>query len=656
MFDSIKIYQNEGLDIETLAANLVSYGYHACKRVSEEGDFARLGDTITIYPITFEYPLRIELLHDRVERIRSIDPITYESVQEHNVAIILPITGVAKRRIRRKELRPPVESFDKSSGFDPERRRRVEESPIDNFVDIDPGDYVVHVEHGIGRYLGIEKIKVDKKYAEHLIVEYAGGDKLYVPFEDLDKLHKYLGFEKKLPKLNKLGSKLWKSAKERAKKGVYKIAVELLDLQAKRSAISGHKFSSDTEWQKELEKDFPYKETPDQIKAVIEAKHDMESPKPMDRLLCGDVGYGKTEVAIRSAFKAVMDNKQVAILVPTTILAEQHFNTFTTRMKRFPVKVEMLSRFRTKQEQDAIVKGIADGSVDIIIGTHRLISGDIRFKDLGLVVIDEEQRFGVRHKEHLKKMRFTVDVLTLTATPIPRTLYLALMGGRDISVINTPPSERLPVETKVTHYDDMLIRDAIMKEKRRGGQIFFVHNRIKGIEKIAQAISRLAPEVSIAVGHGRMAEKDLENTMIKFIDGEIDCLVSTTIIQSGIDIPNANTIIINRADMFGLSELYQLRGRVGRFTRAAYAYLLIPKNFILSSESQKRLVAIKKFQELGSGFKLAMEDLQIRGAGNLLGSEQHGFINAVGFDLYCRLLKTAIDNVKMPAPRAHSGQ
>ena len=628
MFDSIKIYQNENLDVEKLLSNLVNYGYHGCKRVSEEGDFARLGDAVTIYPVTFEYPLRIELLHDRVERIRSVDPITYEPIGEHNVAIILPISGMVRRRIRRKEL------------------GMVEESPIDNFVDIEPGDYVVHVDHGIGKYLGVEKIKADKKYTDHLAIEYAGGSRLYVPFADLDKLHKYLGFEKRLPKLNRLGGKLWKSAKERARKGVYKVAVELLELQAKRSAVNGHKFSSDTEWQKEMEKDFPYKETPDQIKSTVDVKRDMEGPRPMDRLLCGDVGYGKTEVAIRAAFKAVMDNKQVAILVPTTILAEQHFNTFTTRMKRFPVKIEMLSRFRTAKEQDEIVKGIAGGAVDIVIGTHRLISGDIKFKDLGLVIIDEEQRFGVRAKEHLKKMRFSVDVLTLTATPIPRTLYLSLMGGRDISVINTPPSERLPVETKVTYYADSLVRDAIMKEKRRGGQVFFVHNRIKGIKSIARNISNLVPGVSIAIGHGRMQEKELEETMMKFIKGEVDCLVSTTIIESGIDIPNANTIIINRADTFGLSELYQLRGRVGRFTRAAYAYLLIPKNFVLSSESQKRLVAIKKFQELGSGFKLAMEDLQIRGAGNLLGIEQHGFINAVGFDLYCRLLKTAIDSMK----------
>jgi len=629
MFDSIKIYLKEEIDVEKLAGQLVEYGYRAVKRVSEEGDFARLGDAITIYPLTFEYPLRIELAQTRVDRIRSVDPITYEPVQDHNVAIILPIKGIYRKKIRRKEA------------------LLSEGSPIDNFVDIEPGDYVVHLDHGIGKYLGLERLKVGRAYTEHLVIEYAGGDKLYVPFSDLDKVQKYLGFEKRKPNIHRLGSKLWKRAKERARKGVQKVAVDLLELQAKRSATTGFKFSQDTEWQRELEKDFPYKETPDQIKAAIEVKKDMESRKPMDRLLCGDVGYGKTEVALRAAFKALMNNKQVAILVPTTILAEQHFNTFKTRMKKYPVAVEMLSRFRTEEEQRAIIEGIKGGAVDIIIGTHRLLSPDIKFKDLGLVIIDEEQRFGVLHKEHLKKLRFSVDVLTLTATPIPRTLYLALMGGRDISVINTPPSERLPVETNVIHHDENVIKEAILREKKRGGQVFFVHNRINGIAKIAKAIADLVPEVTISIGHGRMPEKVLEETMMKFIEGKIDCLVSTTIIESGIDIPNANTIIINRADTLGLSELYQLRGRVGRFTRKAYAYLLIPKNFVLSAESQKRLHAIKKFHELGSGFKLAMEDLQIRGAGNLLGVEQHGYINAVGFDLYCRLLKTAIDTYKM---------
>lgn len=632
MFDSIKIYLKEEIDVELVSAKLVEYGYQSSKRVAEEGDFARLGDTITVYPITFEYPLRIELFGNKVERIQSVDPTTYESVEDHGVAIILPINGTHKRKIPRRET---------AAG---------EDSPIDNFIDIEPGDYAVHADHGIGKYLGIEKVKIGGKYSDHIAMQFADGERLLVPFGDIDKIHKYLGFEKRLPKLHKIGSKLWQAAKERAKKGVLKMAVELIDLQAKREASGGFRYSQDTDWQKELERRFPYKETIDQVRATSEVKKDMESAKPMDRLLCGDVGYGKTEVALRAAFKAVMDNKQVAILVPTTILAEQHFNTFTNRMKDLPVRVDMLSRFRTTHEQAEIVKGVSSGKVDIIIGTHRLLSGDIKFKDLGLLIIDEEQRFGVRHKEILKRIRVNTDVLTLTATPIPRTLYLALMGGRDISIINTPPSERLPVETKVVHYDDDLIKSAILHEKARKGQVFFVHNRVRGIEAVAEKIRSLAPNVSVVVAHGQMPEKVLEETMINFIKGRIDCLVSTTIIESGIDIPNANTIMINRADAFGLSELYQLRGRVGRFTRAAYAYLMVPKNFVLSAESQKRLTAIKKFQQLGSGFKLAMEDLQIRGAGNLLGVEQHGYINSVGFDMYCRLLKSAVDSYKKGKP------
>ncbi len=628
MFEAIRIYLNEEVDLEKLALNLVEFGYHACKRVSEEGDFARLGDTLTLYPLTFVYPLRIELEGVRVERIRSLDPITYEAIEDHKAAIILPIKGIAKKKLKTRLL------------------EAGEESPIDNFVDIEVFDYVVHVDHGIGKYLGIEKVKIQNYYVEHYVIEYADHDKLYVPFSDLNKIQKYLGFEKREPKLYKLGTKLWKGVKDRVKSAVNKVAVDLLELQAKRSAVEGFKFSPDTEWQKEFEKEFPYKETPDQARSTIEVKKDMESVKPMDRLLCGDVGYGKTEVALRAAFKTVMDNKQVAILVPTTILAQQHYNTFSTRMKKYPVRIEMLSRFRTKGEQDVIVKGVREGAVDIVIGTHRILSGDIKFKDLGLVVIDEEQRFGVKHKEHLKQLRLSVDVMTLSATPIPRTLYLSLMGGRDISIINTPPSDRLPVETYVTHYDDALIRNAVLKEKKRGGQTYFVHNRIEGIEKIAKKLSELLPEIKTAIAHGRMREKSLEETMMKFIRGEIDCLISTTIIESGIDIPNANTIIINRADMFGLADLYQLRGRVGRFTRAACAYLLIPKQFVLGLESQKRLHAIMKFKELGSGFKLAMEDLELRGAGNILGLEQHGYIYSVGFDLYCRLLKSAINALK----------
>ncbi|MDP3804154.1 MAG: CarD family transcriptional regulator, partial [Candidatus Omnitrophota bacterium] len=443
MFESIKIYLNENIDVEKLSIGLVEYGYRFSKRVQEEGDFSRLGDAVMIYPVTFEFPLRIELSQNKIERIRSVDLLTYEAIQDHNAAIILPIKGIAKKRIRRKEAAL-------GDGL-----------PIDNFVDIETGDYVVHIDHGIGRYLGIEKVKVEKRYIDHFVIEYADGDKLYAPYADLNKIQKYLGFEKKTPKLYKLGGKLWKRVKEKAREGVRRIAVDLLELAAKRSGTEGFKFSQDTEWQKELEGEFPYKETPDQLRSMIEVKRDMESPKPMDRLLCGDVGYGKTEVALRAAFKALMYNKQVAILVPTTILAEQHCNTFKSRVKRYPVNIEMLSRFKTEREQECITNGIRDGTIDIIIGTHRLLSSDIKFKDLGLVIIDEEQRFGVRHKEHLKRLRFTVDCLTLTATPIPRTLYLALMGGRDISIINTPPLERLPVETHITHYDESLIREAV---------------------------------------------------------------------------------------------------------------------------------------------------------------------------------------------------
>ena len=628
MLDAIEIHLSEDIDVEKILASLVEFGYRFCKRVCEEGDFARLGDTVTIYPLTFAYPLRIEFDGAKVERIRSLDPVTYDPIEDHKTAIILPIRGITRSKLQRRI------------------HAAGEDDPINNFVDIEPGDYVVHVDHGIGRYIGVEKVKIGKIYVEHLVLEYADGDKLYVPFADLDKIQKYLGFERRPPKLYKLGTRQWENLKRRVKSGVNKVAMELIELQAKREAAGGFKFSPDLEWQKDFENEFPYKETPDQARSSIEVKKDMESARPMDRLLCGDVGYGKTEVALRAAFKAVMDNKQVVVLVPTTILAQQHYSTFSDRMKRYPIKVEMLSRFKTKREQDDIVEGTALGIVDIVIGTHRLLSGDIKFKDLGLVVIDEEQRFGVRHKEYLKKLRLTVDVLTLTATPIPRTLYLALMGGRDISIINTPPSQRLPVETRVTYYDDKLIRDAILKEKARHGQIFFVHNRIKGIETIAGRIRELVPEVSITVAHGRMHEKLLEETMGKFIKGEIDCLVSTTIVESGIDIPNANTLIINRADMFGLADLYQLRGRVGRFTRAAYAYLLVPKQFVMTAESRRRLDAIQKFKELGSGFKLAMEDLELRGAGNILGTEQHGYIYSVGFDLYCRLLKSAIESYR----------
>ncbi|MFH1995965.1 MAG: transcription-repair coupling factor [Candidatus Omnitrophota bacterium] len=629
-FESIKLFVSEAVEHEWLMTRLVAFGYNRCKRVAEEGDFSVIGENIVVFPFTFEYPVRIELAGSRIERIRSVDNVSYETFAEHTSVIILPIKGVLRRRriVRRKY-------------------KFGEDLPIDNFVDIDTGDHVVHVDHGIGKYLGLEGIEQKSgEVIDHLVIEYIGGDKLYAPFSDLDKVQKYIGIERKTPKMYRLGSKMWNRQKHRASKGIAKVALEILDIQAKRQGDKGFSFSRDTDWQHDLEKSFPYKDTPDQRRSTDEVKRDMESGRPMDRLLCGDVGYGKTEVALRAAFKAVMDNKQVAILVPTTILAEQHLYTFTERMKEYPVHIEDLSRFKTKKEQEGVIRRLAEGAVDIIIGTQRLLSKDIAFKDLGLAIIDEEQRFGVRHKEHLKRLRYVVDVLTLTATPIPRTLYLALMGGKDISAINTPPLERRAVETRVTDYDEDLIEKALKRELARNGQVYFVHNRIKGIEAIQKKLRKLAPGAVIEVGHGRMPEKALEETMMRFIKGEIDVLVCTTIIESGIDIPNANTLIINRADMFGLADLYQLRGRVGRFNRKAYAYLLLPKKFVLGKDIQRRMTAIKKYRDLGSGFKVAMEDLQIRGAGNLLGLEQHGYIHAIGFDLYCRLLKHSIEIIK----------
>lgn len=634
MFESIKIHKNEVIDYDAFLSTLVEYGYRNALKVHEEGDFAKRGGVIDIYPVTFEFPIRIDLKGSIVSSIKSFDPITQESFEDHSIVIVLPITGIHKRKLKKEII------FSGDS------------APINNFIDIEAGDYVVHMDHGIGIYRGIERLKVDKKFKEHIVIEYAGKDKLFVPFGDMDLVQKYIGFEGgRKPKLYKLGSGLWEKVKKKARRATYSLAFELVEMQANRTIIKGFSFSKDVEWQKTLEAEFPYKETPDQLKSCIDVKRDMESPKPMDRLLCGDVGYGKTEVALRAAFKAVMDNKQVAILVPTTILAEQHFNTFKSRMKNFPVVVEMLSRFKSESEQKDIIERIKKQEVDIVIGTHRLISPDIVFKDLGLVIIDEEQRFGVLHKEKLKRMRLLIDVLTLTATPIPRTLYMSLMGVKDISVINTPPLDRIPIDTKVAAYNDALVKSAIKKELDRSGQVYFINNRIAGIEKIAENIIKLVPEARVAVAHGRMNEKNLEDTMAKFFKNEIDVLISTTIVESGIDNPNANTLIINNADMFGLADLYQLRGRVGRFNRQAYAYLLVRSHDALTADAKSRLLTLEKFTELGSGFKIAMKDLEMRGAGNIIGKEQHGYIESVGFDLYCRLLKGAVMSVKKALPK-----
>ena len=474
-----------------------------------------------------------------------------------------------------------------------------------------------------------------------------------MPRHDLHLVQKYVGFTKAPPRLYKLGSREWQRVKNHIQKRIQILAAELLHTQAVRASLPGHAFSKDTPYQPEFEKTFPFQETPDQAKSTKEVKSDMESPHPMDRLLCGDVGYGKTEVALRAAFKSVMDGKQVAILVPTTILAEQHHYNFNRRLKDFPVKVAMLSRFRTRAEQNEIVRGLREGKVDIVIGTHRLLSKDIGFKDLGLVIIDEEQRFGVRAKERLKHFRLLVDVLTMTATPIPRTLYLSLSGARDMSVITTPPQNRIPVVTHVIEFDEDIIQMALEKELRRKGQAFFLHNRVEDIEKVGRLVKRLAPKAKVEIGHGQMPGRQLEEIMLNFLSGEIDVLVCTTIIESGIDVPNANTLIVNRADRMGLADLHQLRGRVGRFTQKAFAYFIVPPKDVLSYEAKARLKALERFSDLGAGFQIAFEDLQIRGAGNLLGQQQHGYISHVGFDLYCRMLKESIDFLKSTKGKDH---
>ena len=625
MFESIKIYKGEDLDYKALSAQLVEYGYERRGMISETGDFSMRGGIIDIFPPAFEGPVRIELSGSVVESIKSYSLLSSETMEEHAMVIILPKFGIYPKKKKITE-----------SG---------EKIPIASFVDIQLNDYVVHVDHGIGIFRGFKKIKFGEEEKENIVIEYAAGDKLYVPVEEIHLIQKYVAFERRPPKLYKLGSKMWKAVKERIKKGIYSMAFELLEINAVRSKLNGFSFSKDTDWQAQFENNFPFKETPDQLRSTIEVKKDMESAKPMDRLLCGDVGYGKTEVALRAAFKAVMDNKQVAILVPTTLLAEQHFVTFKERIKDFPVTVEMISRFRTKAETNCILEETEKGSIDILIGTHAILRKDIKFKDLGLVIIDEEQRFGVKDKEKLKKIRLLVDVLTLTATPIPRTLYMSLMGVKDMSIIETPPQDRLPVEVIVSEYDDSIIKKAILFEKKRKGQVFFVQNRIQGIEKIADRISGLAPEARVAVAHGRMHSKELEGIMREFMKGNIDVLVSTVIIESGIDIPNANTLIVNRSDMFGLADLYQLKGRVGRFKNKAYSYFLVPRGHVLSKESERRLGALERYKDLGSGFKIAMEDLEIRGAGNLLGKEQHGYISAIGFDLYGRILREAVDGL-----------
>jgi transcription-repair coupling factor (superfamily II helicase) len=552
-----------------------------------------------------------------------------------------------------------AELFGRFAAHPRRRLRRAERhrAPID-FSELTEGDFVVHLEHGIGRFLGLQKIgrarpdssrklsepgaPADAETQEVLALEFADEAKLYVPLEQAYLVSRYIGVGKKSPPLSSLGDRKWARAKKNATDSIFDYAGEMLAVQAERQTHPGHAFAPDTKWQAEFEHSFPFRETPDQLKTIIDTKIDMERPQPMDRLICGDVGFGKTEVAVRGAFKAVMDGRQVAVLAPTTVLAQQHFEVFRQRMLDYPVRIEMLSRFRSQSEQKKILRLLREGGVDIVIGTHRLISGDVVFKDLGLVVIDEEQRFGVLHKEKFKELFKLVDVLTLSATPIPRTLYLSLVGVKDMSTIETPPLNRLPVETVISAYDERLIRDAINRELERQGQVFFLHNRVMTIARARDRIVDLCPQAQVEIGHGQMDSDELEAVMARFIAGKTDVLVCTTIIESGLDIPNANTIIIDRADRFGLADLYQLRGRVGRAEHKAYAYLLLPREMMTIGAARKRINAIKQYSSLGAGFRIAMRDLEIRGAGSILGTAQSGHIMAVGFDLYCQLLKQAV--------------
>ncbi|MFW6139345.1 MAG: transcription-repair coupling factor [Spirochaetota bacterium] len=574
-----------------------------------------------------------ELLKDQTQRFDNLVVATLD-LHEGFVAPGMKVAVILDREIFNRKKRHRTKFLKTPS------------KPIGELLDIKEGDYIVHVDHGIGIYRGIERLNTGGTEKDFFKIEYRDGDEIFVPVDQINLLQKYIGQEGRTPRIDKIGSATWKKVKAHVKKSVKNLAKELLELYSVRANMKGRSFSRDTEWQFEFESSFRYEETPDQVRAVQEIKDDMEAEKPMDRLVCGDVGFGKTEVAIRACFKAVMNGAQVAMLVPTTVLAEQHLNTFRDRFSQYPINVEMLSRFKTPAEQKTIINNLKAGSIDVVVGTHRLIQDDVQFKNLGMVIIDEEQRFGVEHKEKLKQLRKMVDVITLTATPIPRTLYMAMTKLRDMSVIETPPRERIPIETYVTGYNEDIIAKAICKEVQRGGQVYYVHNRVKTIDRRADQLRRIMPDVTFEVAHGQMEENQLEDIMKAFYDMEFQVLVTTTIIESGLDIPNVNTIIIERADKFGLAQLYQLRGRVGRSRRKAYAYLLYPTDKMLTEQAQKRLSVINEHTELGAGFSIALKDLEIRGAGNILGREQHGEMLAVGYEMYVKLLDEAIAELK----------
>ncbi len=569
---------------------------------------------------------------------------------ENGEPVILPITF--GRGFLYPEIRLALISESDIFGVNRQksRTRVTNGEKISAFTDLHVGDYVVHENYGIGQYMGTVRLASEGTYRDFLHISYQGADKLYVPTDQLDRVQKYIGSEGNAPKLNRLSGGEWQKQKGKVKQSIQEIAGELLKLYARREAVPGHAFEPDTPWQREFEDAFPYEETPDQLAAIEDIKRDMESSRAMDRLLCGDVGYGKTEVALRAVFKAVMGGKQAALLAPTTILVQQHFNTMKARFGNFPVRVEMVSRFKTAAEQKQILKKLEAGEVDVVVGTHRLLAKDVKFKNLGLLVVDEEQRFGVNHKEAIKKMKQSVDVLTLTATPIPRTLHMSMVGIRDMSLLQSPPEERYPVQTYVVEYSDGLVRDAILRELARGGQVYVLHNRVQSIEVMYARLKKLVPEARIGIGHGQMREHALEDVMMDFYEGKFDVLLCTTIIEAGLDVPRANTLIVCDADRFGLAQLYQLRGRVGRSNRLAYAYLTVNPNKVLTETADRRLSAIREFTEFGSGFRIAMRDLEIRGAGNLLGSEQSGFMASIGYDLYVKMIEETIREMRGEAP------
>jgi transcription-repair coupling factor (superfamily II helicase) len=622
MFDAFKLYIRKEISLDDAVKKIAELGYSRQGDTQNEGDFSLKGDTLEIFPVNFNYPLRVEWEFNAVAKIYGFDKLTNRRLVDYEFLIVIP-------------------HFKKSHKY------KSEDLPLDAVLKLKNSDYVVHSRYGVARFLGMKKMVLNGTEELYFELEYRDGDKMYVSKEEAHLVQKYISLAGRPPKLTKLGTKEWSRIKAKVEEGIKAYALTFLRMEAQRKLIGGVKYSPDGELQKAFEATFPFKETEDQISSTNDVKRDMEAGKAMDRIICGDVGYGKTEVAMRAAVKVVADSKQVAFLVPTTVLAYQHYLNLSKRLKDFPVRVEMLSRFRTHQEQAIVVKELGAGKVDIIVGTHRLLSKDIIFKDLGLLIIDEEHRFGVEHKEVIKKMKVGINVLTLTATPIPRTLYMGLTGIKDISLMKNPPPDRLAVKTKLIDFSPDLLAKIITDEVARGGEIFVVNNRIESIFSLADKLKKVLPEkVKMGVIHGRLPPKAIENAMRDFIDKKINCLVSTAIVESGIDITSANTIIINNAHTFGLADLHQLRGRVGRREVQAFAYLVVPKRSIIPAEALKRLQLVEEFSHLGAGFEIAMSDLELRGAGNILGKEQHGFIWMVGFDLYCRLLKKEIEYLR----------